>query len=269
MARDDDDSPSGAPEWMCTFSDMMSLLLCFFVLLFALSTIEKKKLIEASGSLRAAFGGLPAPFILETIPDKQTSPPNLSAPAQTERRQSYAREELRREEEHKVRSQNLQETIQVTGTEQGITFRLSGDVAFEPASSRLKAEGIIALNFIANELIQFPSNPVRVDGHTDNTSSKGDPNANWLLGAERAYTVMRYLIDQGNIYGQVEEKRFTYESFGPYKPVPEVDENTAIGRALNRRVEITLLQTDEGDGTYFRDSTVRDPRTRLSPVNSP
>ncbi|MGC9328817.1 MAG: flagellar motor protein MotB, partial [Candidatus Hinthialibacter sp.] len=57
-----EEKPSGAPEWLCTFSDMMSLLLCFFVLLFSMSSIDKKKMIQAVGSVRAAFGGKPAPY---------------------------------------------------------------------------------------------------------------------------------------------------------------------------------------------------------------
>ena len=259
-----EETPAGAPLWMCTFGDMMSLLLCFFILLFALSTMEIKKLIEASGSLRAAFGGEPAPELVETIPDKQTRQ-ILSRRVQLERRESYAKDELRREEDLKVKSRNLQHVIQVTGTEQGITFRLSGDTIFDPGSIELNAEAFVALRFIADELIRFPSNPVKIDGHTDNLPSRS-PNGNWELSADRAYAVMRYLIEYGSpISGQVAEDRFTYESFAEHKPLREslVDPNTAIGRAMNRRVDITLLQTDEGNGTYFEDPNAKNPRSPM------
>ncbi|MFB3785315.1 MAG: flagellar motor protein MotB [bacterium] len=263
-----DDTPSGAPEWMCTFSDMMSLLLCFFVLLFALSTMEEKKMTQAAGSLKAAFGGLPAPYVVPPLPLRQTDP-LISRPAQTRKRTSYAKEELLREEQRRIQALNLQNVLQVTGTELGITFRLSGDVLFEPGQYHLQAEGIAALQFVAGELIQFPTNPVKVGGHTDNTNASGDRRVNWLLGANRAYTVMKFLSEMGSPAGQVSEDRFVYESFGEYQPVPGADNATAIGRKQNRRVEITLLQTDEGDGTYFREPLVKDPRTPLMPPDSP
>ncbi|MBN2326259.1 MAG: flagellar motor protein MotB [Candidatus Omnitrophica bacterium] len=256
-----EEKSSGAPEWMCTFSDMMSLLLCFFVLLFSMSTIDKKKMIQAVGSVRAAFGGRPSPYTVETIQDEHT-PPELSRPAQPERRLSYAKDELRVEEQRKVRSWNLQNVIQVTGTEQGITFRISGDALFDRGKADLTVKGIYALTKIAEELIQFPSNPILIEGHTDNTPTP-DQYGNWLLGANRAYNVMKYLVEMGCPFGQVNPKRIAYESYADTNPVPDVDENTSIGRSLNRRVEITLVQTDEGDGSYFRDPLVKNPRTPL------
>ena len=252
----------GAPEWMCTFSDMMSLLLCFFVLLFSLSTIEKKKMVQASGPLRAAFGGLPAPYVVEPIPDKKNQP-EMSRPAQPVRKQFYAKEEITREEERKVKSKNLDHMIQVTGTEQGITFRLSGDFSFEQGSSELLSEGIIALQFIADEISQFPNNPIKVDGHTDNTKRRDEPDFNWRLAANRAYTVLEFLVNYGSERKRVDKRRFSYESYGDTKPLPDVDPNQAIGRSLNRRVEITLVQTDQGFGTTFEDETEKNPRTPL------
>lgn len=262
MPRKDEDPPKGAPLWMCTFSDMMSLLLCFFVLLFSLSTIEKKKMVQASGSLRAAFGGLPAPYTVEHIPDKHTQE-ELSRPAQQVRKQFYAKEEITRELERKVKSMNLEPMIQVTGTEQGITFRLTGDFSFERGSAELTPDGIRALMFISDEISQFPNNPVKVDGHTDNTKRADAPDYNWRLSSNRAYEVMRFLIDYGSQSNRADRRRFSYEAFADTKPVPDIDPDTEIGRSLNRRVEITLIQTDQGFGTTFDDDLVRNPRTPL------
>ncbi len=266
MPGRDDDQPSGAPEWMCTFADMMSLLLCFFVLLFSISSIDNKQYIQAQGSLRGAFGGLPAPHPVENIPDKK-SPPEMSRPMQKEKRISYAQQELVREMEQKIRSTQLQETIQVTGTEEGITFRLSGDALFDTGSAALKAEALAALQLVASELIRFTSNPITIEGHTDLTNQKNNPNTNWLLGAERAYTVLRYLVDWGDIPGRLNEDRITYESYAEFDPLPDTDPSTAIGKKLNRRVDIILLQTDEGNGTYFTDPDLEDPRTPLTEIS--
>ena len=117
MPGRDDDQPSGAPEWMCTFADMMSLLLCFFVLLFSISSIDNKQYIQAQGSLRGAFGGLPAPHPVENIPDKK-SPPEMSRPMQKEKRISYAQQELVRDGTEDT-LHLFRETIQVTGTGRG------------------------------------------------------------------------------------------------------------------------------------------------------
>lgn len=255
-----EEKKAGAPEWMCTFSDMMSLLLCFFVLLFSLSTIEKKKLIQAEGSLRKAFGGLPAPYITETIPDKKEKP-EISKPSQPRREKSFAKDELRQEEERKVKSRNLQEVIDVTGTEQGITFRLSGDLTFEQGSAELTSAGILALLYIIDELNQFPKNPIKISGHSDSTKSEDEPYKNWTLSAKRAYNVMKFMTDVGNKWGQVAPQRISYESYGEYKPIASND--TEIGRKLNRRVDITLTQTDAGDGTFYTDQWLKNPRTPI------
>lgn len=259
MPRDEEPS-AGAPEWMCTFSDMMSLLLCFFVLLFSLSTIEKKKMIEASGSLRAAFGGLPAPYITENIPDKHTKK-EMSRPAQMEHRKFYGKDDLVRIEQKKVKSMNLQDVVQVTGTEQGITFRISGDALFDVGKYNLKAEALTSLQKIADELINFPSNPIRIEGYTDNTSKTEGPEANWILGARRAFAILEYFRDFGSESGPISPSRMSYESFGEFNPIS--DNNTPIGRAMNRRVDVTLIQTDDGFGTYSDNPTIKSPRTPL------
>ena len=260
--------PPGAPLWLCTFSDMMSLLLCFFVLLFALSTIEKKKMIQASGSLRAAFGGLPAPYLIENIPDKRTQP-KISRPAQLQRAVSYAKNDLMREEVHKIKELSLQSVMQVTGTEQGITFRISGDALFDPGQATLRSGAILALDYVASELVRFPSNPIKIEGNTDNTFNKNDPDFNWRLGAERAYAVIRQLVDYGSTAGQVEESRFVYESFAQFNPLPDADSETTIGRAMNRRVDITLVQTDEQEGTFFEQPDLKNPRSPIANPNPP
>ncbi len=262
-----EEKSGGAPEWMCTFSDMMSLLLCFFVLLFSMSTIEKKKKIQAVASLKAAFGGQPAPYIVENIPDKHTKP-ELSRPAQPKRKKSYGKDDLRVEIRQKVKSWSLQNVIQVTGVEQGITFRVSGDALFEKGSAIVTENGIVALNRIAGELIQFPSNPIRIEGHTD-ASPHSQKDGNWHLSAERAYAVMKFLVEVGCPFGQVNRERITYEAFSSNKPLPNLHERqTRIEQALNRRVEIILIQTDQGQGTFFHNPIEKDPRTPLFLNNS-
>lgn len=255
----EEEPKKGAPEWMCTFSDMMSLLLCFFVLLFSLSTIEKKKMIQASGSLRKAFGGLPAPYITENIPDKHTEE-ELSRPNQMIRRKFYGKMDIVREEQKKVKSKELQDVIQVTGTEQGITFRVSGDALFQVGNYELanEADALVALEFINNELIRFASNPVHIKGHTD---ASGEAENNWILGARRSFEILKFFRDIGTNLGRVSPNRMSYESFGEYDPISSNE--TAVGQALNRRVDITLVQTDTGFGTYFDDPTTPNPRTPL------
>lgn len=264
MGNKKEEAPLMAPLWMCTFSDMMSLLLCFFILLFALSTLEKKKKIQATGSMRKAFGGLPAPYMVENIPDRKTAE-KMSREAQQTRRQFYGKSEVMREEERKVKSLNLQSVIQVTGTEQGITFRLSGDALFDHGSAELKPDAIASVYYVASRLIRYPSNPVWVDGFTDNT---GNIDNNWQLSAQRAYNVMKYLVDFGAKAGRVDEERFRYQSYGQYKPLEDQDENTPLGQWLNRRVEITLIQTDQMDGTYYEDPNAKDPRSPLTVPDS-
>ncbi len=256
MAKRKDDQEEKGPPWMSSYADMITILLALFIMLFGMSTAEINKLRAAAGSLRSALGGSPGPY-----PDLRGLRPGvpLNVPVRPATRRSLSQADMLRELQSAIQESGLQTQVQVASAGQGIAFRIEDHVLFEPAKAELSAEGVRVLELTAGHLIQYPSNPIVVEGHTDPERETGGPDGNWRLAARRAYVVMMFLID----FGGLPPGRMAYASCGEFSPLPEADNRTAVGRAMNRRVEIILMQTDEGNGTYFQDPTLMNPRTPL------
>ncbi|MFB3784995.1 MAG: flagellar motor protein MotB [bacterium] len=256
MTKRKDDQEEKGPPWMSSYADMITILLALFIMLFGMSTAEINKLRAAAESLRSALGGTPGPY-----PDLRGLRPGipLDVPVRPAARRFVSQDEALRELQAGIQESGLQAQVQAVAGEQGIAFRIEGHVLFEPAQFELSAEAVRVLELAASQLIQYPSNPIVVEGHTDPERYPDDPDGNWKLAARRAYEVMRFLID----FGGLPASRMAYASCGEYCPLPDADNRTAVGRAMNRRVEIILLQTDEGNGTYFQDPTLKNPRTPL------
>ena len=104
------------------------------------------------------------------------------------------------------------------------------DIYYTTNSADIEERSKIILDAFAAYLIKHPTMVIEISGHTD---SRGDDNANKALSAERAFEVMKYLVDQG-----VEGKRLSYQGYGESKPVG--DNNTDEGRAMNRRTEFVI-----------------------------
>jgi chemotaxis protein MotB len=242
MGRKKEEKSGGAPEWMCTFSDMMSLLLCFFVLLFSLSTIEKVKFIQAIGSIQGALGRIPL-FFNTSYTKPQTIQPQKAEPLQDTKVLERAKEAIAKKARNKLVAEKVSKDIVVEGVEEGIRFSLTGRALFEPGTARLTEEGKSTLIKVADILKDFEGLHVRVEGHTDENpvpSNSVFPN-NWRLAEARAYSAMKFLQKPGS----VEEERMSFSSSGPYRP--RFPNDTPENRALNRRVEIILLQGNQSE----------------------
>ena len=164
MLQDDDEAPAGAPEWIVTFADLMSLLLTFFVLLLSFSSTQAAKFEAAAGSLKEALG--------------MRSELDLSD--QPERRELIERLENQRAEQIPSTPARLDQELQkllaelegrgrgiASLTGEGIILNISGDLMFASGEATLSPEAIQVLDRIANYVLQS-DRPLDVVGHTDN-----------------------------------------------------------------------------------------------------
>ena len=229
---------SGAPEWMCTFSDMMSLLLCFFVLLFSLSTIEKVKFVQAISSIQGALGRIPNMYNMSFIPQTSTVPQNVE-PVQRTRDIERAKEAIAERARSILVSDEASKEVIVEGVKEGVRFSITGRVLFDQGFATLSPEGHEILKTLASDILNdFPKLRISIEGHTDDTVvPPGLPfQDNWRLAEARAYGTMIFLRDQCN----VAENRLSFKSCGMDRP--RFPNDSPENRALNRRVEIILLQ---------------------------
>ncbi len=236
--RKAEEKKGGAPEWMCTFSDMMSLLLCFFVLLFSLSTIEKVKFVQAISSIQGALGRIPNMYNMSFVPTTSTVPQEVE-PVQRTREIERAKEAIAEKARSILVADEPSKEVIVEGVKEGVRFSIAGRVLFDQGFAQLAPEGQEILRTLAAEILNdFPNLRVSVEGHTDDSVVPPELpfQDNWRLAEARAYGTMLFMRDECN----VDESRLSFQSCGMDRP--RFPNDSPENRALNRRVEIVLLQ---------------------------
>jgi len=238
--------PPGLPGWMATYGDMVTLLLCFFVLLFAMSTVDSQKFKNAMMAFRGTFGLMDG--------GKTISPEDFMTNARIETRGSEFKyqtiaKNLKGDFEkfagEKVKdSTNLEETdlskiadIQIT--DRGIEVMLGNEVLFDLGKANLRPGAKEILDIVLNT-INTVDNEILVEGHTDNWPINTEKfPSNWELSGARASSVVRYFIDKNRRIN-------TRISIAGYAETRPVAVNTTVeGRQKNRRVNIVILKSLE------------------------
>jgi len=229
--------PRATPGYMTTFGDMMNLLLTFFILLLTTATIQGREFKLILSAFTGSFGMMPGGITLskgkladmgktiETLPSEQKG-----------RKLAKARKKAT----HIFKPEIEAKKVRIREDERGLVITLMNDAYFESGQYELTQEIKNALDKV-DELLKDPAikNKVRIEGHTDNTPLKRDeiPRDNWELSAQRAVTVVKYLVNKNKAHAH----RFSAAGFGEFRPLPGNSNNTPEERALNRRIEIILL----------------------------
>ena len=233
-SRKKNDEPGpGVPGWMVTYGDMMSLLLCFFVLLVSMSTMEVEKVRQAAASLKGALGALP--FQERVIPSPVQQQPQTPRGTVKRGKRSQAVARLRRI----IRENKLDSVINVSESEQGIHITIGDPALFDTGKADIKSTVLPVLNQIV-EVVNTGDEFIRVEGHTDNVPIHNmEFEDNWELSIERALSVIRYIR---NRQPDLDPERLRPVGCGEFHPVANNDSQE--GRALNRRVEIYIEMAD-------------------------
>ncbi|RZT08997.1 chemotaxis protein MotB [Duganella sp. CF402] len=230
-----DDEPENHERWLISYADFITLLFAFFVVMYAISAVNIGKYKIFSDALGDAFGGKGA------AQPVNTEVPNLPVPNPALKRRV---ELLRKEKEQMTKlAQDLLSTmaplvkegkVRVTQNSRGVSVEINASVLFDPGDARLMPESVEALRAVAS-LLKADSHDVQVEGHTDNQPI-GNTRfpSNWELSSVRASSVVRLFIDAG-----VAPQRLT--AVGYSSNVPVADNDSAQGRARNRRVAVTIL----------------------------
>ncbi|WHY19036.1 flagellar motor protein MotB [Paenibacillus sp. G2S3] len=260
-------------RWMITYADLITLLLIFFVILYAMSSLDTDKYNIVTGSLSETFksgntvleggnGILDAEKTIESKPESTdgngnaaaTARPNDGSDEQTENEAPSARELAFREQEAKlaelmgvitnyVEENNLGEQIFVADKPQGIEITLSDRFLFDIGKADLKSPAFPALQQLSG-LFKDIGAKISIEGHTDNTpvSSASHFNDNWELSGARALSVLRFFLDREGL----NPDNFQYAGYADTQPT--ADNTSAAGQQKNRRVEIIVLrQLQEGE----------------------
>ncbi len=223
---------AGSPAWMATFSDLCTLLLCFFVLLVSMANFDPKKYAVTASSLQGAFG------VLETFPSVPIAPYIIQPRMGGDERKRKASTEVVKKIKKKVKQNDMKDGVKVKVTDTGIAIRLSNPITFAVGKADLKSKAKPILSDIIKILDEFPDKEIRVEGHTDDTPIRtAEYESNWDLSADRALSIVKFFASTG-----VPPSKMSAVGYGEFRPlVPNKD---AESRAMNRRIEIFVEYMD-------------------------
>lgn len=225
------DEGSSGGTWLTTYADMMTLLLSFFVLLFAFSSIDAGNFQAIVRSLQQGFGILQSGTSIIGDDIAMVSPGDLGLQQLNsifDRLATYLDSEAI-------------PGVSLEMDERGVTIRFADQVFFDLGKADLKPEARRILDSVAPTLKDLP-NPIRVEGHTDNLPINNVEFAsNWELSVRRATNVVRYLIEEKGF----DPENLSAAGYAEYRPLRPND--TPDNRALNRRVDIVIMNIDLWD----------------------
>ncbi|WP_313756559.1 flagellar motor protein MotB [Tissierella sp.] len=228
--RRQEESGGGSPEWLTTYSDLVTLLLCFFILLFSFSNVDAEKFRSIMASFQGGSGvlegGTSLDIPINTIEDYIDIEADLKS--LIEHLDEYAE------------TLGLGERLEIKPEERGIVIRFMDNVLFDSGSAEIKPQSLEILKSVAEMLNrqEFSNRQIKVEGHTDSDqiirSSKFPTN--WELSSARATNVLRYLVEVENIEGN----RVSSSGYSYYRPI--LPNDTPENKAKNRRVDIVILK---------------------------
>jgi len=258
----------GAPAWQSTFADLMNLLLCFFVLLFAMSTIDAQKFELVAASFSQTFsifdsGGssLTEGLLINngvsqlsqldeymnTMGKASESEVESEEEKEFEDKVAEIREEMLDQNEERaekisevIAEQDMVGDVDIDFTSQYVELTLNGALLFDSGSAQLKPEATEVMTKIGMILEKYADSIIEVEGHTDNVPihTARFANNNELSDA-RALSVFDFLVENTII----SPANIKHSGRGEYVPV--ADNSTPEGRAKNRRVEIKIYNAIE------------------------
>jgi len=229
-----------AGDWMTTYADMITLMLCFFVILFNPDDMSQAQLDAISESMRqGGIGSMPGGLTLTHGRAADLGNTIMSLPSMERGRvMGTAVRRAVSVFSPEIRSNK----IKITHDERGLVISLAGDAFFNPASANINIEATREILLRIGTYLdstELRDRKFRIDGHTDSVDvdPAGPWEDNWQLSMERSRAVLRYLSAIG-----VSDRRFVIAGLADTQPV--ASNETAEGRAQNRRVDIVIL--DEG-----------------------
>ncbi len=249
--------PAGIPDWVMTFADLMSLMMCFFVLLLSFSEMDVLKFKQIAGSMNAAFGvqredrsamsiPLGTSIIAQEFSSAQPQPTVINEVRQqtTDTSRQYLEIKDPAVEDAERKAEELEEALkkeiaegllEISTIDDQVVIRIREKGSFPSASSEIDPDFLKVLMKISNALNQVKGR-ILIAGHTDNIpiETKEFPS-NWMLSAARAGAVAFSLTERGNI----EPKRVEIRAYADNRPLEP--NSSPEGRATNRRVEIIVL----------------------------
>ncbi|WP_338471775.1 flagellar motor protein MotB [Niallia sp. XMNu-256] len=244
-------------SWLLPYSDLLTLLVALFIVLFASSSIDMQKFQSLSNAFNAELTGgsgffqYPSPIpegthgTSDEMPEAEKTQkehykktPELTA---EERQEQEKLSEIQNNINAYVQENGLSQQLNTSLTVEGLSLTIRDNILFDPGSAEVLPENIQVAQEISKLLEMDISRTIIISGHTDNVPMHNDEFAsNWELSVMRAINFMKILLENPNLKPEL----FTARGSGEFQPI--TSNETAEGRAKNRRVEVLIQPVIDG-----------------------
>ncbi|SFR95871.1 OmpA/MotB family protein [Anaeromicropila populeti] len=268
-AKKQKDAPQGSPAWMATFSDLMNLLLCFFVLLFSMSSVDVAKYEEVAASLSRSFSifngggsaigegqlinsGIRQLNDLGELYNEVGKASEEEEVKDSDSLEEYKKdlEEQRKKELEKIYEEAIDEAenqkidqyleFSIDGEYTYVCINMNGSFLFESGSDELNPKAKLILDKLSEILKSYNDHLIKIEGHTDNVPiSNSRYRSNLELSSFRAMGVFQYLVEDKKL----DPKMLEASGRGEYDPI--ADNKTEEGKAKNRRVVFKIYSNSQ------------------------
>jgi chemotaxis protein MotB len=236
----DEEGAEGAPEWMTTYSDLVTLLLTFFILLFSMASLDKIKFLRVAASLQKAFGHIGGGEMFLTNSGKniltlvkENNSPNKSS---LESPPDQQINDFITDVKQVIKQEHLNKDISIIDNQDTLILRVNSTILFDQGSAEIKAPGRLTLIKLGS-LLQKLNREIFIQGHTDNypINTTLFPT-NWELSTKRATNIVLFLIANCRL----DPAKLTPTGNAEFRPV--APNGTEAGRQQNRRIDILIIK---------------------------
>jgi len=240
-------------RWLVSYADFITLLFAVFVMLYAMSIVDQKKMEEVQASIQASFSGpqtlTPALKVIGNkdfglIPEVVEPPPQFQEESSAAEAQEFT--QIKQDIQDQLQEYGSKNEVQLTVNERGLVISLKEAGFFPSGTAQVQPGALPLLDKIATSISRY-ANTLRIEGHTDNIAinSPAFPS-NWELSTARANSIVHYLIDKHGFKGA----KLSVTGYAEYRPI--ADNATEEGRRLNRRVDIVMLSRKGAQGEALK-----------------
>lgn len=231
-------------SWLLPYSDLLTLLLALFIVLFASSSVDQQKLEKMSqvfsGIFESGSGVMDHNAVIES--------PQISREEAAYLEDQKELKKIEGDVDNFIAVNELEKTFATEMTDEGLLITIRDSILFDPGSANVKGDYRSIAAELATILTLDPPRHVVITGHTDNVPQNSvEYSSNWELSVMRAVNLLKIIVDTNP---NLNPKYFSAKGYGEFNPIASND--TAKGRAQNRRVEVLIQQLVNEDGSKIK-----------------
>ncbi|MET3565767.1 MULTISPECIES: OmpA/MotB family protein [Microbacteriaceae] len=255
-------------RWMASYMDMVTVLMCMFIVLFAMSTVDAKKFEQLKDSLATGFGQVKTQKVDTAsgvvVPPKHVDESGKSTDFALAQQEAQNLQHLKDLIQAALTRDGLQDAVELKIDERGLTIGLVGNSTFFDSNrAELSPRAVSVLNDIGPVLAP-EAYEVSVEGHADLRQPGAPYPTNWELSAGRATSVLRHLVEVNGF----PQERIAAVSFGSARPVAGHTGTTDSDLAQNRRVDVVVLSSQPDAIRKLIPQALQSPAPTTAPAAS-